>query len=134
MRALRSFARRLFGRKDSPATSAPGASPETWAVGDVAECVGCGVWFCYPTGAIGSGPLRGDTHRVTAIDILAAPIAGEDTYLSFSPWPRKFSARDFRKVEPRADALVRAEPEFLALIKRPPVPVKATTTNREPVA
>src|SRR5690606_5465731 len=107
--------------------SPAGDSPEDWTPGDLAECLHPGPR--YRDGMVPSlnGPKPGEVRAVAMVtsgpDFFgdAAPI----TFLEFARWPdRRYPARCFRKITPRADEAEAAEPEFAALIRKVPAPAE----------
>lgn len=123
-----SFLSRIFRKPAGP------ADPESWQVGDWAECVHMGRWYAYPQGTVSDGPRHGRIGRVTAITIVSAEgiPGGKVLALAFAGWPGQyFVASAFRKVNPRADEAVAAEAEFTELVRRKPAPAMPREIIRE---
>lgn len=125
-----SFFRRILGRQSGKTAGA--RDPESWQVGDWAECVHMGQWYHVPQGTPSSGPRHGRIGRVTGVRVLRVDFLGQVLALSFDSWPREyFDASAFRKVNPRADEAIAAEAEFTELVRRKPAPAMPRETIRE---
>lgn len=92
-------------------------SPEIWRAGDLAEYRGSGTWERL-TGIPSDGPKTGQVVRVVCVDW-----HGGAQFLRLSGFPpnENYHALHFRKIQPRADELTRAEPEFISLLTGKPV-------------
>lgn len=97
-----SFLSRIFVRR---------SRSEGWSVGDLAECVTRGPWFSFVDGHRSeNAPKFGDRFVVHEVAI------GDSGYvvLGFGRFGgRRYDARGFRKVTPRADARVAADGAFI---------------------
>jgi hypothetical protein len=108
---------RFFSRStpDQPEPKHPGSDQpqsDTFVPGDQAECIVDGPWFNL-FGTVSSGPAKGEVRIVKQV-------CSGGCHLEFARWPARFYvAGAFRKVIPRADALERAEPAFLELVRKP---------------
>lgn len=123
-----SFLSRIFGKPAGP------ADPESWQIGDWAECIHMGRWYLYPHGTVSDGPRHGRIGRVTAVTIARVEgiPGGKVLGLAFAGWPGQyFAATAFRKVNPRADEAIAAEAEFTELVRRKPAPAMPRETIRE---
>ena len=114
----------LFGKHRRGGLPGGGAlDREGWQVGDLAECVGCGVWRDWEGREV-PGPEPRQVLKVTGVIVGRTlgerqPVLG----LTFAAWPgQHWIARAFRKLNPRADEATPAEAEFTALVKRKPAP------------
>lgn len=117
-------ARRLLGRAkpsfDTPPP--PEDSPEDWQVGDMAECIGCGsAWFSTDGMILLGGPQPGEVRMVAKVSTDSGPQA-----LHFERYGMSyaFAASYFRKITPKADEAVRAEPAWVADLIGAPQPEK----------
>ena len=100
----------------SLANQASGDSPENWHPGDVAECTGSGGWIHAERGGndLCRGPEKGARLRASRVVLGLHPYTGAQIqWLYFAAYPGSFDASEFRKVQPRADALVAAAPRWL---------------------
>lgn len=105
----------LFGHRDAAVPAPPDS--DSWRAGDLAECIHRGPWFSAGIAPHFNGPQLGEIRVVDAVEEKLNGDTSTMTFLSFARWrPRCFSALGFRKVTPRADALERAEPEFIGLL------------------
>ena len=84
---------------------------EDWQAGDLAECVTRGPWFSHADGHRSeSAPEWGERYVVRSVG------TGESGYLllGFARFgKRRYDARGFRKVTPRADERVAADGAFI---------------------
>lgn len=73
-----------------------------WQIGDMAVCVGPGVYFCHDRRVVHrDGPQKGS---FVTVDEIAA--RGGSTVLGFTAWPDDFyAAKRFLKVTPPADLI-----------------------------
>ena len=108
----------LFSRRP-----APGDSAIDWRAGDVAVCQNGGTWFRAGTDPV-SGPERGEARKVIAVELRPHLFTGAPVqFLCFSAYgPRLFVAAHFTRIDPRADALEKADAAFLASLKPARVP------------
>lgn len=125
-----SFFSRFLGGQSGKTAGA--RDPESWQVGDWAECVHMGQWYLIPQGTPGKGPRHGRIGRVTGVRVVRIDFLGQVLALSFADWPGEcFTASAFRKVNPRADEAIAAETEFTELVRRKPAPALPRETIRE---
>lgn len=111
--------RGLFGKKRNALPPVPD-SVDTWAAGDLAECVGSGGWFHNGdrNRPHSNGPESGEIRIVEAV-VMADVSGGTAQFLSFARWPQyAFTAVTFRKVTPRADEAKIADADFVRKWKR----------------
>lgn len=111
--------RGLFGKKRKSLPPVPD-SPETWRIGDMAECIGAGTW--YHNGnrdqSHSNGPASGEVRIVEAIMTVAVS-GGTAQFIGFARWPNSaFAASMFRKITPRADETGIADADFVRKLKR----------------
>jgi hypothetical protein len=99
--------RKLFGAskaaidKDIGAVRKPGDS-ERWQIGDEAECIHDGDWYCRNGFRLTKGaPALGDIFTVQAT-VIGMPLL----FLKFRSSPYIFDNRGFRKLPPRDDAAI----------------------------
>lgn len=80
----------------------------------MAECIGDIIW-ANGYGHVIQGPCRGSAFIVLAVrEISDAPFGQNGPYLTFPRWPdKRFDARAFRKLTPRADAADAADAAFI---------------------
>lgn len=92
--------------------------PQAWRVGDLAECVGSGVWIT-ASGRRLSGPARGEIRVVAAIRVRRDRATGQPrVWLRFARWPHAFCAGSFRRIEPRPERMEPCGAAFLPLLAR----------------
>ena len=126
---LGSFIRRTLGwdiggAGEAGAPDKPGDQPLTgdtsWAPGDLAECVEQGpLFFRTPFGLVQTdGPGQGDIFKVIGVDIGTHFSGQQCVFLRFSAFTGKYQSTAFRKVTPVADKAERADPAFLADLRR----------------
>lgn len=111
--------RGLFGKKRNALPPVPD-SVDTWAPGDLAECVDPGPWYRFtaPSEAHSNGPTCGDTRIVAGVTIYETG-SGPAQFLSFERWGgHRFAACAFRKITPRADETGIADADFVRKLKR----------------
>lgn len=118
--------RNLFGRPPQP-TITPD-SPVTWQDGDLAECVTDGAWHRANDGTRLPGPQLGEVRMVTGVRMGRTDPAPRQ-YLLFKRWGAMgFAASEFRKIQPRAEDLERADSAFMAQLRRLDAPVTVEAT------
>jgi len=106
--------RDCFARRTPPAG-------DEWHVGDLAECVFRGPWFCNGLFPVYGGPKFGERRVVRALARSTLRHEAGSQLLIFAQYPGcRYVARQFRKITPRADEAIAADSEFLGqLIGRP---------------
>ena len=106
---------------------APGET-EDWKPGDLAECIFRGPWFDGAgTGEPGAGPSLGEIRAVNEVQIRYCPFSGERLWLAFATFGhRRYAARLFRKITPRADAAERGDAAWLDKFLSTPLTEVAT--------
>lgn len=108
----------IFGRL----TGGPlGDSAEDWQAGDQAECINGLGWVCEGLAASG-GPELGEVRVVSKVLVSKLRDHSSLQFLMFERYgERAFLASCFRKFMPRADVATRADPAFIADLKKQPV-------------
>jgi hypothetical protein len=108
----------IFGRL----TGAPlGDSAEDWQAGDQAECINGLGWVCKGLSA-SIGPELGEVRVVRKVHVSALQDNSSVQFLIFDRYGESaYLASCFRKSMPRADAANRADPAFIADLKKQPV-------------
>lgn len=93
------------------------ADCEEWRPGDQAECIFDGDWLNVATGETGTfGPIRGEIRIVTAVfpgSVSLRPVI----WLQFDRYPGAFNGTAFRRIDPKADTPIAAQPEFLPWLR-----------------
>lgn len=111
---------------------------EDWADGDLALCIARHSWVNI-SGGDTTGPKYGQTFKVIQVCRVDLPIGKMLPVLKLSSWEQKwFSACSFRKINPKSDAVERADSSFVKRLRsikpstsQPPALPPVKTPQRE---